>query len=247
MIGGYDMDLSSDTRFGVYFGYADGSSRQSARDATLDAGNYMAGIYADHDLGNDWRLSGQSGWTMVRTDSSRNLNFGSINRTASADYTDHALNGEIELAKGIPVNRTWRVEPYGGFGALWNSFGSFEETGAGAANLSRKADSLLTGTASLGVRMAGLIDTGNGQTLIPQFRLGWDRHLGPTTSSTTLAFAGTSSFNVTGGETDSNTLVGNIGMALADEGGWSLYADYQPSLSAKRTEHALSAGFRIKF
>ncbi|MDG4718042.1 MULTISPECIES: autotransporter outer membrane beta-barrel domain-containing protein [Thalassospira] len=247
MIGGYDTNLTPDTRFGIYFGYADGNSRQSARDATLDAGNYMAGIYADHDLGNDWRLSGQSGWTMIRTESSRNLTFGSIDRTATAEYTDHAVNAEIELAKGFALNRNWRVEPYGGLGALWNAYDSFEETGASSANLSREADSLLTGTASLGVRMAGMIDTGTGKTIIPQFRLGWDRHIGPTTSTTTLAFAGTSSFNVTGGETDRDTLVGNLGMALADDDGWGLYADYQPSLSKKRTEHALSAGFRMKF
>ena len=247
MIGGYDTTLSEHTQVGAYFGYADGESRQSSRDATIDTGNYMFGIYGDHDLGNDWRVSGRAGWTRIVTGSRRNLDFGGIDRTATADYTDNALNADIELAKGFDLVRNWRIEPYGMVGILWNHYDSFDESGAGSANLSREADSALTGTAGLGLRLAGMINVGDDKTLIPQFRLGWDRHIGPTTSSTTLAFAGTSAFTVSGSETDRNTIRGNIGFSLADEDGWSLYADYQPSVSESAREHAFGAGFRMTF
>ena len=247
MVGGFDTQLSNTTILGVYFGYADAKNQQSGRNATLDSSNLMAGFYGTHDLGRDVQLSGQAGWTRTANDSSRNLDFGGINRTATADYTDNALNANLELARGFDVARNWRIAPYGGLGILWNDQDSFNETGASSANLSRQADSDLTGTARLGLRMAGLFETGNGQTIIPQFRLGWDHHLGPTTNSTTLAFAGTSSFNVTGSETDRDTLTGNLGMVLSDHDGWSLYADYQPSLSENRTEHAVAAGFRMAF
>ncbi|OSQ32231.1 autotransporter outer membrane beta-barrel domain-containing protein [Thalassospira sp. MCCC 1A03138] len=247
MIGGYDTRLSETTTIGIYFGYADGNSRQSGRDATLDSANLMAGIYGTHDLGDDWRLSGQTGWTRIGIDSSRNLDFGSIDRTATADYTDNALNADIELAKGFALAPNWRAEPYGGLGVTWNRYGSFSETGAGSANISRAADDDLSGTASLGVRFAGMIDTGDGKTLIPQFRLGWDHHIGPVSNSTTLAFTGTPSFTVSGSETDRDRLVGNLGFALADDDGWTLYADYQPSISENSHEHAFGAGFRMKF
>ncbi len=247
MVGGFDSPLSDTTILGVYFGYADVKNRQAGRDATLDSRNFMAGLYATHDLGDDLRLSGQAGWTRTANDSRRNLVFGGIDRTATADYTDNALNANLELARGFDVAHNWRVAPYGALGVLWNDHDAFTETGAGSANLSRASDSTLTGTASLGLRMAGLYETGNGQTLIPQFRLGWDHHLGPTAHSTTLAFTGTSSFTVAGSETDRDTLVGNLGFALADDDGWSFYADYQPSISKSRREHALGAGFRMKF
>ena len=247
MVGGFDTQLSDTTILGVYFGYADAQNQQSGRNATLDSNNLMAGFYGTHDLGRDVQLSGQAGWTRTANDSHRNLDFGGINRTATADYTDNALNANLELARWFDLARNWRIAPYGGLGVLWNDQDSFNETGAGSANLSREANSDLTGTARLGLRMAGLFETGNGKTMIPQFRLGWDHHLGPTSNSTTLAFAGTSSFNVTGSETDRDTLTGNLGFALADEDGWSLYADYQPSLSETRTEHAFAAGFRVAF
>ena len=247
MVGGFDTQLSNTTILGVYFGYADAKNQQSGRNATLDSNNLMAGFYGTHDLGRDVQLSGQAGWTRTANDSSRNLDFGGINRTATADYTDNALNANLELARGFDLARNWRIAPYGGLGVLWNDQDSFNETGASSANLSRQADSTLTGTARLGLRMAGLFETGNGKTIIPQFRLGWDHHLGPTTNSTTLAFAGTSSFNVTGSDTDRDTLTGNLGMVLSDHDGWSLYADYQPSLSENRTEHAVAAGFRMAF
>jgi outer membrane autotransporter protein len=247
MVGGYDIQLSELTVLGVYFGYADAKNQQAGRNATLDSNNLMAGFYGTHDLGRDVQLSGQAGWTRTASDSRRNLDFGGINRTATAEYTDNAINANLELSRGFDVAHNWRVAPYGGLGVLWNDQDSFTETGASSANLSRQADSDLTGTASLGLRMAGLFETGNGKTLIPQFRLGWDHHLGPTSNSTTLAFAGTSSFNVTGSETDRDTLTGNLGMALSDQDGWSLYADYQPSLSETRTEHAVAAGFRMAF
>ncbi len=247
MVGGFDSPLSDTTILGVYFGYADARNRQAGRDATLDSRNFMAGFYATHDLGNDLRLSGQAGWTRTANDSRRNLDFGGIDRTATADYTDNALNANLELARGFDVAPNWRVVPYGALGVLWNDHDAFTETGAGSANLSRASDSTLTGTASLGLRMAGMFETGNGKTLIPQFRLGWDHHLGPTANSTTLAFTGTSSFTVAGSETDRDTLVGNLGFALADDDGWSFYADYQPSISKSRREHALGAGFRMKF
>ncbi|UKV15672.1 autotransporter domain-containing protein [Thalassospiraceae bacterium SW-3-3] len=247
MIGGYDTRLSETTTIGIYFGYADGNSRQSGRDATLDSANLMAGVYGTHDLGDDWRLSGQAGWTRIGIDSSRNLDFGSIDRTATADYTDNAVNADLEIARGFALAPNWRAEPYGGLGVIWNRYGSFSETGAGSANISRAADDDLSGTASLGVRFAGMIDTGDGKTLIPQFRLGWDHHIGPVSNSTTLAFAGTPSFTVSGSETDRDRLVGNLGFALADDDGWTLYADYQPSVSENSHEHAFGAGFRMKF
>ncbi|WP_417813455.1 autotransporter domain-containing protein [Thalassospira alkalitolerans] len=247
MIGGYDTHLSDATVLGVYFGYADAENRQSDRDATLDSGNLMAGIYGTHDLGDDLRLYGQAGWTRIAVDSSRNLDFGGIDRTATADYTDTAINAEIELAKGFDLSGNWRYEPYGGLGLQWNDYDSFEESGAGSANLSRSSDHTLTGTTRIGLRVAGMFKTDNDQTLIPQFRLGWDHHLGQTTNSTTLAFSGTSSFTVTGTDTDRDTLTGNIGVALADPDGWSLYANYQPSLSKNSTEHAFAAGYRMIF
>ncbi|SIT32337.1 outer membrane autotransporter barrel domain-containing protein [Thalassospira xiamenensis M-5 = DSM 17429] len=247
MVGGFDTQLSDTTILGVYFGYADARNRQAGRDATLDSRNFMAGLYGTRDLGDDLRLSGQAGWTRTANDSRRNLVFGGIDRTATADYTDNALNANLELARGFDVAHNWRVAPYGALGMLWNNHDGFTETGAGSANLSRASDSTLTGTASLGLRMAGMFETGNGKTLIPQFRLGWDHHLGPTANSTTLAFTGTSSFTVAGSETDRDTLVGNLGMTLADDDGWSFYADYQPSISKSRREHALGAGFRMKF
>jgi uncharacterized protein with beta-barrel porin domain len=247
MVGGFDSPLSDTTILGVYFGYADAKNRQAGRDATLDSRNFMAGLYGTRDLGDDLRLSGQAGWTRTANDSRRNLVFGGIDRTATADYTDNALNANLELARGFDVAPNWRVAPYGALGMLWNHHDGFTETGAGSANLSRASDSTLTGTASLGLRMAGMFETGNGKTLIPQFRLGWDHHLGPTANSTTLAFTGTSSFTVAGSETDRDTLVGNLGFALADDDGWSFYADYQPSISKSRREHAASAGFRMKF
>ncbi|KZB62115.1 hypothetical protein AUP42_03920 [Thalassospira lucentensis] len=247
MVGGFDTQLSDTTILGVYFGYADARNRQAGRDATLDSRNFMAGLYGTRDLGDDLRLSGQAGWTRTANDSRRNLVFGGIDRTATADYTDNALNANLELARGFDVAHNWRVVPYGALGVLWNDHDAFTETGAGSANLSRASDSTLTGTASLGLRMAGMFETGNGKTLIPQFRLGWDHHLGPTANSTTLAFTGTSSFTVAGSETDRDTLVGNLGMTLADDDGWSFYADYQPSISKSRREHAASAGFRMKF
>jgi len=153
----------------------------------------------------------------------------------------------MEIAKGFDVARNWRVEPYAGLGMLWNDYASFTETGAGSANLSRSANSKLTGTASLGLRVASMFETGNGQTVIPQFRLGWDRHIGPVSTSTTLAFGSTSSFTVSGSDTDRDTLTGNLGVVLSDQSGWSLYGDYQPTISQTRTEHAFAAGFRIRF
>tara|TARA_A100001391_G_scaffold151415_1_gene109000 strand:- start:387 stop:3311 length:2925 start_codon:yes stop_codon:yes gene_type:complete len=247
MIGGYDTHLSDATTIGIYFGYADGNSRQSGRDATLDSANLMAGVYGTHDLGDDWRMFGQAGWTRIGIESERNLDFGGIDRTATADYTDNTFNADIELAKGFDIGRNWRAEPYSGLGVTWNRYGSFDETGADAANISRKADDDLSGTASLGVRFAGMIDTCDGQTIIPQFRLGWDHHLGPVSNSTTLAFGGAPSFTVSGSETDRDRLVGNLGFALADDDGWTLYADYQPSISENNREHAFGAGFRMKF
>lgn len=246
-IGGYDIRISENTVFGVYLGYANGENRQTNRDATLDSANLMAGVYGTHDLGDNWRLSGQAGWSRVAIDSNRKLNFGGIDRTATADYADHAVNTDIEIARGFDIAPSWRVEPYGGLGLLWNHQSSFTETGADAANITRKSDDDISGTASLGLRMAGMFETGNGKTLIPQFRLGWDHHLGPITNSTTLSFAGTPSFTVSGTDRDRDTLVGNLGFVLADDAGWSLYTDYQPSVSENRTEHALGAGFRLEF
>ncbi|MCC9622483.1 autotransporter outer membrane beta-barrel domain-containing protein, partial [Thalassospira sp. MA62] len=246
MIGGYDARLSDRTSIGVYFGYADGESRQSDRDATLDSDSIMVGVYGNHDLGNDWAVTGQAGWTRVDVDSSRHLNFGGIDRTASTDYTDNIVNATAELSRGFDVSPSWRVEPYGGLGIEWAHSGSFNETGADAANLSRESDDDFTGTTTLGVRTTGVFALTDGKLIIPQAGLAWDHHLGSDTTSSTLSFDGADSFNVTGSDLDRDTLIGHLGIALTDPDGWSVYSDYTPSVSENRTEHAFSAGFRIK-
>ena len=198
VLGGYDTRLSEDTVVGVYFGYANGENRQSQRDATLENDTLMAGVYGTHDLGDDWHASAQAGWSHIAIDSTRNLAFGSVNRTAKADYADHTVNTDIEIAKGFAMAQNWRMEPYGGLGVLWNHQGSFAENGAGSANITRKSDDDISGTARIGVRFAGIVDAGDGKTLIPQFRLGWDHHLGPISNTDTLALDGGSSFTVSG-------------------------------------------------
>lgn len=246
MIGGYDARLSERTSLGVYFGYADGQSRQSDRDATLDSDSVMVGVYGNHDLGNDWAINGQAGWTRVGVDSKRNLNFGGIDRTATADYTDNVVNANLELSHGFDVSTNWRVEPYGGLGFDWTRSGSFTESGAGAANLSHESDDDFGGTATFGIRTTGVFTLENGKMIVPQAGLSWDHHLGPVSTSSTLSFDGSNSFNVSGTERDRDTLIGNLGIAIADPDGWSLYGDYTPSISSDRTEHAFAAGFRIK-
>lgn len=247
LLTGYDADLTSSLRLGAYFGYASGNNDQTDRQAGIDTDNIMGGLYLTYQPDN-WTFNGQIGWTRVNNDSTRHLTFGGIHRTANASYANHAISADIEAARPVTMNTNWSLMPYVGLGATQQFLGSFEESGGGAANLSRDSERVLGGATRTGLRLVGQYELDNGARLIPQFNLGWRHHIGPTQNSTTLRFSNSEPFNVSGSSTDHDTITGNLGLAfIAPNARWSTYADYQPSISQSRVEHAFSAGLRWQF
>lgn len=246
LVSGYDIAVSPRLRLGSFFGYADGSNTQTEVKTRLDTESLMAGIYGEYDL-DDWRIRAQGGWNRVAADSRRTLAFGSVDRTALANYTDNVVTLEAEVAYGFaPTPDLW-LEPYGVAVVQQQFLDGFTEIGAGSANLSRASDWVVTGSGTVGLRVSGLWDSGKGWQLVPQAGIGWKHHFGPSDNGVTLSFGGGTPFSVSGTPTDPDTLVGNLGISRIADNGWQAYAAYRPSLSNNREEHSFVAGLRFEW
>ncbi|RCK50301.1 hypothetical protein TH25_11915 [Thalassospira profundimaris] len=247
IIGGYDRAITQEMTLGVFFGYINGNSEQSAIRSRIDTDTFTAGIYGEYRK-DDWRASGQLAWSRIASDSRRDLKIGGFDQSAKASYTDQSLSADAELARAFQVEQNMWFEPYVSASVLQQYLGEFTETGAPGANLGRDDDTDLVGTSSLGVRFSSEYDIGNRKKLLPQLGLALKHHIGTTENSSTLHFtSGGSDFVVNGTPKDRNMLAAKIGTALKFGDSFQAFASYNPSFGARQTEHSFILGGRFEW
>ena len=164
------FDQKDDGTEGIALTFQQGSIDSENNEGSTDHKTFAISKYQATNIDNGKRrtLSGSFGITNI--DSSRTLNFASINRTATASYNSYSLNGTAEYTypekKWLGSSHNLSVNG----GLTLNYQEGFSETGANSLNL--KVNSNQTQVAN-----TGLVDTiywsdkANGET-IPFISLG---------------------------------------------------------------------------
>lgn len=249
-IGGADMALTPDFRAGAYGGYAQLDGTQDLRAARAEADTLIAGIYGSYAPG-AWRLSATAGYAEYDTESTREITLGTP-QIAKASYTDREWTASIETAYRIDMSGalgvTSSLEPYLGIDGGYTDLGSFTESGAGGANLTRESEDYWQGRAFTGLRAAALFEGENGQSLVPSLRLGVWQRLGQTRDEMQLRMsAASSSFTVRAREEAEQGVELGGGLAFLHESGVSAFVDYGAELASGEDTQTLSFGVRWAF
>ncbi|GAA4255437.1 hypothetical protein GCM10022293_42050 [Azospirillum formosense] len=239
---GIDREVLSGFNLGMGFGYA--RTEVKARDGggRTEADSYQAVLYGGW-TNDALFVDGNVGYAFNHYDSKRGISFGSLNRTAVADYNGNDLSAALTTGYRLKFD-AYNVEP--SVGIRWDHItrNSFTETGANALNLSADDLSKNAVRSSIGARVWRGFATEGGMKLEPELRARWDHEFldDAVTSTASLGGAG---FTVQSPRTGRDAAVLGAGIAAVLDSSLKFYADYDATLSDNTTAHAVTAGFKL--
>lgn len=230
-------------RVGGSLGYTNADAEVKSRDASADISSYSASVYTgkgfSHGI-NRINVMGGLAYTHHRIDSQRSV--AGLGQNLKADYAANTLQlfGEVGYAMGQYSKQG--IEPFAGINISQQRVGSFQESGGFAALRGQSSTDTTTST-TLGVRAHSDIKLAGKATRL-KGTVGWRHAWGDVTQSTTMAFAGSSSFTVAGTPLARNTAL----MGLQAEVELSRYAalelGYQGEYGSGMRDHAVNVKMR---
>jgi uncharacterized protein with beta-barrel porin domain len=206
----YDMPLSKETRIGLAGGYANTNIDDNNSIGQTEIDSYQLTGYLSHTPG-PWFINGALTFGMDRYDGSRSIVFGSVNRTASADYKGRQYSAIVSAGQHFYFNQT-TITPLAALQASRIHIDSYSETGASDLNLRVSSQDYDIVQSSLGVKAEHRIQVRNGN-LYPEMHVKWLHDFTSTSMEQTAAFSGGGAqFKVRGIEQDRNIF--NVGAGL---------------------------------
>ena len=179
-------------------------------------------------------------------DTTRRIVFGGINRTARADYDGHEFTAYVE--KGLNLNwYGWRVQPLMGLQYLTLNREAFQETGAGALNLTVNKDHVNSLRFSLGGRIAPEPPAGVVGAIVPEFRGRWVHEFMDDNQAISSNFAGAPGANFIANSSKLGRNFGIVGAGLNIQLGplAHLFLDYDYQFSSQLRSHAGTGGLEF--
>ncbi|OKH88167.1 hypothetical protein LF95_16030 [Thalassospira sp. TSL5-1] len=147
--------------------WTDGSNDSSGSTQRLDS--YQLTAYSTYRLGR-LSLDGQAGFGWNHFDQKRNVSF--LGQTAGADYDGQQYMARARAGYDFSVGANTTLTPFASLRWIHARNESYDETGAGSANLSVDAQNSDVVTQELGTRAQWQFDTAYG-TLTPEISAAW--------------------------------------------------------------------------
>ena len=234
---------SSGWRVGGSLGYTNADAEIKSRDASADISSYSASVYTgkgfSHGI-NRINVMGGLAYTHHRIDSQRSV--AGLGQNLKADYTANTLQlfGEVGYAMGQYSKQG--IEPFAGINISQQRVGSFQESGGFAALRGQSSTDTTTST-TLGVRAHSDIKLAGKATRL-KGTVGWRHAWGDVTQSTTMAFAGSSSFTVAGTPLARNTALLGLQAEVELSRRAALELGYQGEYGSGTRDHAVNVKMR---
>lgn len=149
---GADAEVTPGARFGLAYGYAKTSVNgntdlsRTAQRANIDS--HVVSAYGSKDIGGNRTFSFQGDIGVSGNKSTRQINFGGLNRTARADYRTYSAHMGAAIAQAFELNEKTTLTPALRADYTWLKSQSYNENGADALNLnvdSNKTDAFVIG------------------------------------------------------------------------------------------------------
>ena len=257
---GLQYDASKRWSIGAAFGYGQANLyNYEYANSTIDSDTYSAGAWAIYRPSDPWKITGLVGYMNLQYDSSRNINFGGLNRTATADWSGNGFTTALEaeydwiLSANKSDRNAIRLKPNTYLAYSIHSQGDITESGADSLNLAidgHSADSLVYG---IGFTLETPIQLASRTRLIPRLSVGYEHDFNGNANEEhqlSASFAevpALGSIDVLGqnrGADDLNVAL-NVELETSDQ--FSLYAGVGGSFWSNGNELSYGAGLRWRF
>ena len=178
---GLQYAFSPEWSAGAAFGYGQANLyNYEYANAHINADTYGGSIWGIYRPSADWKISGLLGYMNLQYDSTRQMAFGGLNRTANANWDGNGFTTALEAQYNWALNGdssdpdAIRLKPKTFLAYAVHNQGSFSESGAQSLNLaidSHTADSVLWG---LGFTLETPIRLSSSNRIIPRFTVGYE-------------------------------------------------------------------------
>lgn len=233
-------NIDESTRGGLFASFGGFNVDASRNTHSIDATDYQFGLFLTHHRDSDYWLAAVS-YGFATNETERQIQFGSINRTATADFYSHTPSGYLEY--GLTGNwGGWALQP---FAALtWAHFSreAFTETGADSLNLSVSHESTSSLQVLAGAVLSREFGLDNGTTLTPQLRAHWRHQFLDVASTTTSTFAA-GPITVPGASFGDDTVYIGPGLFWHISPDANFFFSYDAQISESHVAHGGSGGF----
>ncbi len=243
---GFDRKISERFLLGVSAGYSYTRVDMNELSENGNVSSYQGSVYGAYN-GGPLYVHGLVGYGYNRYDTTRNISFGNISRTANGNYTGSSLSGYVEAGYRLPIDSVSLI-PMASLqaGSLWRY--NFIETDAGALNLDVENEYATSIIGSAGFKLKKEFKL-QGGTLTPELRVRWLHEFANNDYSMSAVFASDpiSTFTVNGDGAKRDSSV--IGFGLAWDIGKTLgmTLSYDVNVSGDRTDHSGMIGMRYRW
>ena len=217
------------------------ADRFNGTDATIDS--YQATAYGTWRPAERLRLDGQLAYGLARVSQHRYVSV--LGSVADADYDGDQLVVGLTASYAMPLGTSASLTPYAGLRAVRVTTQSYDEQGAGLANLHIDDFAATSLRHDIGVKLAGSLKLGD-SALNPSLRLGWLHDYRDTPLTTSGTF-GASSFTVSSARIASNGLGVGLNVDLATSDRISIGIGYDGEFRSDYQSHTgvIRADFRF--
>jgi autotransporter-associated beta strand protein len=257
---GLQYDASKQWSIGAAFGYGQANLyNYEYANSSINSDTYGGSLWGIYRPSNPWKITGLIGYTNFQYDSNRNINFGGLDRNASANWSGNGFTTVLEaeydwiLSANKADRNAIRLKPNTYVAYSLHSQGDITESGAQSLNLavdSHTADSLVYG---IGFTLETPIQLASSTRLIPRLSVGYEHDFNANTNEEhelTASFADVpalGSLDVLGQNRGANDLNVALNVELETSDQFSLYAGVGGSFWSNGNELNYGGGLRWRF
>lgn len=235
--------LDLPVRVGVMAGYSNASFGAGARGSSGSSDNYHLGAYAGSQFGGLGVRTGViQSWHDIRA--TRVVNFLGFNDMLRANYDGRTTQVFGDVGYKIKFG-SFAVEPFANLAYVNLTTSGFREVGGLAALAAASSRSSQT-FSTLGARAALNFDLGGIATTL-RGSLGWRHAFNAVVPGSTLAFAGSAPFNVTGIAIARDAAVVEAGLDVNFVPGATLGISYGGQFARAAQDHTIRGNLSVRF
>ena len=181
----------------------------------------------------------------------RNMNFGGLVRTATADYAGNAISARGEAGYRARLSDLANLEliPVAGFRASYLKRNGFTESGADALNLDVNGDAYSSLQSSLGMRMKKGLAVGSSSILTMEASARWLHEYADAAYVLNASFVdySASTFSFEGSSHVRNSALMALGLTLIRADNLQFFVSYNLNISVDRNEHGMYLGLKYSW
>lgn len=244
---GFDNKASSNFLLGMSTGYSLARATlkdlsDSARVASVHESVY--GMWSP----DPWYVNGIISYAFNRYNTSSDINFGNVARTANADYAGNALSawGEAGYLANI---YGLQVIPMAGLRTSYLWVAGFTESDAGALDLNVEREEFSSVQSSLGFRVREEFHVGASSTIVPEISARWLHEFADNSYRLKASFNGypASAFSYDASQHNRDGALVGAGVAYNVRSDLSFSLNYTLNVSSDLTEHGLALGLNYRW